>query len=103
MLGYRGRNDIHCSSEALNCSVSLDHASSSPSRPENILSYTCPCIGKGIKVYLPSGITGTKVGAQTDRESGTRFSLCACCILFFLIISNGTNKPISKMFAVVKA
>ena len=62
MLGYRGSNDIHCSSEALNCSVSLDNAPSSPSRQENILSYTRPCIGKGIKVYLLSGIKDAKSG-----------------------------------------
>lgn len=62
MLGYRGSNDIHRSSEALNCSVSLDNASSSPSRQENILSYTQPCTGEGIKVYLVSGITGAKSG-----------------------------------------
>lgn len=77
MLGYRGSNDIHCSSEALNCSVSLDNASSSPSRQENILSYTHPYIGKGIKVYLLPGIFQVqKVGPKTDRESGTRYSVC---------------------------
>lgn len=60
VLGYRGSNDIHCFSEALNCSVSLDDASSSPSGQENILSYTYPCIGKGIRACLLSGITGAK-------------------------------------------
>lgn len=73
MLGYRGSNDIHCSSEALNCSVSLDNALSSPSRTENIVSYMQPRIGKGIKVYLLSGITSTKVRTETACESGTRY------------------------------
>lgn len=100
MLGYRGSNDIHCSSEALNCSVSLDNASSSPSRLENILSYVHPCISKGIKVDLLSGITGTKERAKAALESlGTPY---VTAVFGFLNHRFEWYKPISKTFAIVK-
>lgn len=81
-LGYRGSNDMHCFSEALNCSVSLEDASSLPSRQENIVTYTHPCMAKRRKVQ--------KSGNQDWWESGTRHALCG---FFFLIsISGGTNQ-----------